>query len=383
MFHYKILFLTAALLFSCKSQAPVVESIPDPLIQEKMEELIQNNDLPGMNFSWISPKGKLHAYSAGFSDKETQMPLSTKNTLFSGSIGKTYAAALLIQLVDEGKVGLKKKWLTYFPDLDWIKAIPNVEEFSLEHLLQHRTGLPRYIMKMEAWDSLATHPDKIWSYEDRMAFILGEEAVHEVGKGWAYSDTNYILIGMLIERITGKPYYESVKTKLLDPFGLTETHPGLRRDIPHMAQAYSALPPAFKIPNKVLSDGKYPFNPQVEWTGGGFASTTSDLAKWAKIYFEAQAFSSEALAQIIAINPDGKEVDAGDSYGMGAFIYDTKVGLAYGHSGFMPGFNSLVMYFPEKKIAAAIQINCDYASRKMGLNSYMEILMERVFASED
>lgn len=341
-----------------------------------MDFLLQENDLPGMNFAWIEPNGRMNSYSSGLEDREKGSPLNDKHVLFSGSIGKTYAVALLMQLVEAGEVDLQAKWKSYFPDIDWLDRLPNMEEITVEYLLQHRSGLPRYVMKREAWDALAADPNKVWSYEDRLSLIFDDDAVHEAGKGWAYSDTNYILIGMLIERVSGKPYYKLVRTKPLDEFGLKETHPGIRRDISNLAMAYSKLPAAFSIPEKVVENGLYVFNPQLEWTGGGMASSTPDLARWAKVYYEAKAFSPESLKKITTVNPDGKGVDAGDSYGMGSFIYKSKMGEAFGHSGFMPGFNSLFVYLPEQKVAAALQINCDYASQKMGLTSYMEILLD-------
>lgn len=377
---HRFSLLMLLLLFACKSNAPVVEQIPNKALQDKMDFLVQDNDLPGMNFAWIGTDGRMNSYSSGLEDKEKNQALNDKHVLFSGSIGKTYAVALLMQLVEAGEVDLQAKWKSYFPDIDWIDRLPNIDEISVEYLLQHRSGLPRYVMKMAAWDSLAANPDKIWSYEDRMALIFDDDPVHEAGNGWAYSDTNYILIGMLIERVTGKPYYELVKARLLDEFGLKETHPGTRRDIPNLAMAYSRLPAAFSIPEKVVENGKYVFNPQLEWTGGGMASSTPDLARWAKVYFEAKTFSPESLKKITTVNPDGEGVDAGDSYGMGAFIYKSKIGEAFGHSGFMPGFNSLFVYLPKQKVAAALQINCDYASQKMGLTSYMEVLLETALA---
>jgi len=284
----------------------------------------------------------------------------------------------LLQLVDEGQVNLTQKIKSYFQEVEWFSQIPNIDDITVEMLLQHTSGLPRYVMKMEVWEALHNDPDKIWTYKDRMSYIFGDEPVHPAGKGWAYSDTNYILIGMLIEKILGEYYYDSITSKILKPKNLKNTFPADKRTIPNLAVGYSQLPPEFKIPNKVVTNGKYVFNPQIEWTGGGMTSTTADLARWAKIYYEGEFFSDELLKKVVTISPNSKKAVNEDSYGMGSFIYSLGNGTAYGHSGFMPGYNSIFAYFPKEKIAIALQSNCDYASQKMPLKSYLNELIPLV-----
>lgn len=361
-------------IISCNTTKPVVKNTLNEAVQNKIEQLIQDHELPGLNFSVIYANGRQENYSSGFSDVENQIPLTTDHLFFSGSIGKTYAVALLMQLVDEGKVDLNKPLKSYFPAIEWLAQLPNIDDLTIELLLQHRSGLPRWIMKKETWDILHNQPDKVWSYKDRLSYVFNEKPVHKAGKDWAYSDTNYLLIGMLIEKITGKPYYDMVQSNIIQTKKLTNTFPSLTRAIPGLAVGYSKLSTMFSIPNKVVNDGKYVFNPQVEWTGGGMYSTTADLAKWAKIYYEGQLFSSERLTSITAINPNGEKVTGKNSYGMGSFIYHTEYGDAFGHSGFMPGFNSLFIYFPKDKIAIALQSNADYADQEMGLQMALETI---------
>lgn len=369
-----LVFIYLIFLAGCKTNA-LVTTNTNQVITDKINDLIQQNDLPGLNFSIVYENGQTENYSAGFSDIDQQIPLSTDHVFFSGSIGKTYAVALLMQLVDAGKVDLNATLKTYLTDIPWLSNIPNIEEITVSMLLQHTSGLPRWVMQIEVWEALHANPDKIWSYEDRLAYIFNQTPVHAPDKGWAYSDTNYILIGILLEKITGQGYYDLVRTKLLTPFKLNYTFPSEGRVIPNLSMAYSQLPEAFKIPNQVVAEGRYVFNPQVEWTGGGMASTTTDLAKWAKLYYEGTLFSETLLTKIITINPNGQKVGTGYSYGMGSFIYHTKNGDAYGHSGFMPGYNSIFAYYPKEKIAVALQINCDYAGIKLPLTGYLEILM--------
>ena len=184
-------------------------------VQEALDELVNRHDLPGMNLSIIYTNGVQKAYSSGYADISGQTRLNADHVMFSGSIGKTYAVAVILQLVDEGKLSLNDRFLDHFPDTEWLQYLPNIETITIKMLLQHTSGLPRYVLKPEIWAAINEDPDRIWTYQERMSFIFRDEPVHEAGKGWSYSDSNYILPGMLIERITGKYYYDVVRERIL------------------------------------------------------------------------------------------------------------------------------------------------------------------------
>jgi len=365
-----ILMLFASCIRDGRSQL-IKESV-----EHRMAELVDQFELPGMNFSIIYPEGDQLDCSAGFADTDKKILLDPEHVMFSGSIGKTYAVAVLMQLAEEEKIDLDARYISYFPETDWLERLPNMEVITVRQLLEHTSGLPRYINERGVWDSLYFNPDKIWSYKDRMDFILDKESVHDAGKGWAYSDSNYLLIGMLIEKIVAGPYYTEVKSRILETQDLRNTYPGITRKIKNLPVGYSRLDPFFRMPEKVVENGKYAFNPQMEWTGGGFASTTGDLARWAEAYYTARCFSAGSLEQITTINPNGRNIGSGLSYGMGSFIYETKYGKLWGHTGFVPGFVSIFAFLPEHSIALALQVNCDYASEKKRLDQYLEDLLE-------
>lgn len=368
-------------LTGCQSGNPETADTTNPQITQTLNELVEENKLPGLNFSVIYASGRQENYSSGQADITGQLPLTPDHVLFSGSIGKTYAVAVLMQLVDEGQVNLKDRFIAWFPGVAWLKELPNIESVTIEMLLEHTSGLPRYVMKEAVWDSLRQNPDKVWSYFERMSFIFGDEAVHDPGKGWSYSDSNYILLGMLIEKITGNNYYDEVKERLLIPCGFKNTYPSVTRDIPGLPAGYSDLPEMFKMPDCVVHSGRYIFNPQMEWTGGGMASTTGDLARWAKYYYAGRLFSDSLGVQITTPNLLADSLDKNLAYGMGSFIYNTSVGKLYGHTGFVPGFVSLFGYFPEKQMAVALQTNCDWGARTIPLTAYVErILAEGEFS---
>jgi D-alanyl-D-alanine carboxypeptidase len=105
----------------------------------------------------------------------------------------------------------------------------------------------------------------------------------------------------------------------------------------------------------MIAGGKFVINPQFEWCGGGMASTAEDLARWAKALYEGRAFDRSLLPEMLNGVPAKLGPEA--SYGLGVIIRPTRLGTSYGHSGFFPGYITEMIYFPEQKIAVAVQVN--------------------------
>jgi D-alanyl-D-alanine carboxypeptidase len=361
-------------VFGCQSPNHTSEVETDR-VQSVLDSLLLVNQVPGLNYSIVSKEQNLKTYSSGYADVHQRILMTPEHVMFSGSVGKTYAVALLMQLLDEGRFDLQDRIIDFFPELEWMEMLPNIQEITVEMLLQHTSGLPRYVMKPEVWDSLQKNPDKIWTYLDRLRVLFNDDPLHKAGEGWEYSDSNYILLGMLIEKLSQQPYYDLLKAKILIPEGLTQSFPSVRRDLAGLPVGYSDLPEWFHMPQEVVVDGLYAFNPQLEWTGGGMASTTSDLARWAHIYYSGKLFSNSSLQKIVTPNDQAKSLDPIMSYEIGSFIYKTNFGPAYAHTGFFPGFNSIFAYYPELQVSVALQVNCDYASQKIPLIDYLDALV--------
>ena len=123
-----------------------------------------------------------------------------------------------------------------------------------------------------------------------------------------------------------------------------------------MVQGYAGPNNPFGGTDAMIVNGKFVINPQFEWTGGGYVSTTQDLARWAKMMYEGKAFAPELLPQVldaVAAPMLGRET----KYGLGVIIRKTPAGTSYGHSGFFPGYMTDMMYFPEHKVALSVQVN--------------------------
>ena len=140
------------------------------VIQKKLDELVAANDIPGLNFSLIKSDGTQLDFSSGYENTTTKTKMKPSHFMLSGSIGKTYAVALLMQLVDAGKISLDDKILKHLPKEKWLNKIPNIDQMTIRMLLSHTSGLRRWVMKSEVWETLHKNPDKVWTYKDRFSF---------------------------------------------------------------------------------------------------------------------------------------------------------------------------------------------------------------------
>ena len=189
------------------------------------------------------------------------------------------------------------------------------------------------------------------------AYLFDEKPPFEAGNGWDYSDTNYIVLGMIMERVTGKQFYDEARRRFIKRFNLNDTIAQEGMVMKGVVQGYAGASNPFGGKDSMIENGKFIVNPQLEWTGGGWASTGQDLARWAKIMYEGKAYPADLLPQVldgVAAPMLGRE----SKYGLGVIIRKTATGTTtYGHSGFFPGYMTDMMYFPDKKIAVAVQVN--------------------------
>jgi D-alanyl-D-alanine carboxypeptidase len=300
--------------------------------------------------------GRVAAVTSGYSDTVRKIALDTSHLLMQGSVGKTYVAAVAMQLVAEGKLDIDAPIARYLADATWLNRIANARTITVRQIMNHTSGIVRYEFKKEVTDRLTAEPYKVWSPEERLEALFDDAPPFAPGEGWEYSDTNYIILGMIIEKITGKSYYAELQRRILQPLGLRKTVPTDRPDIAGLANGYAG--PRNELGGYDASlrpDGRFAMNPQFEWTGGGIASTTSDLARWSRMLYEGKAFPATLVPRMLEsvqskLGPNAR-------YGLGVIVRPTALGPSWGHSGFFPGYATEMMYFPELQMSAAVQVN--------------------------
>ncbi len=273
----------------------------------------------------------LYQGSAGYQDREAGIKNSPQTQFLIGSITKTYTATIIMQLVEEGKMKLDDKLARFYP------GIPNADQITLTMLLRHRSGLFNYTSSPTFMQEVAGPMPKAQLLErfKTLKIDFAPDAKYE------YSNTNYMLLGYIIEEITGDTYENQLQQRILTKLGLKDTFYGRPADRKNFARSY-------------LTDGAKWVATKPEWNmdwaaaAGGIATTTSDLAQFYEALFNGKLVSAESLAQMM-------EIKEGYGFGLTTAPYGNKT--LYGHGGGIESFSSVVWYDPADKTLIVQVVN--------------------------
>ena len=359
-----LLVLAAGLAVACTEAEPDATPAPLPLaerFQAELEALHAELEFPGATAAYVLPDGTTGVAAAGLSDVENATPMTVHSRMLAASIGKTFVGAAVLALAQEGKLGLDDAVSEWLGDRPWYPRLPNGDRITVRHLLTHTSGLHDHVYAQAFAQALAERwqePGNPFPPEALVEFILDKEPLNAPGEGFHYSDTGYILLGLIIEKAGGRTFYEEVEERFLEPLNLDQTTPSNQRELEGLASAYIAADNPLGLPVKTTTaPGVMAWNPAMEWTGGGFVSTPRDLARWAKALYEGDAMPGDYLGELFNTVP---VVPGEVSYGAAVAVYeDTPLGPTYGHGGGIPGYTSSMRYFPEYRFAVAYQVNTD------------------------
>ncbi len=330
-----------------------------PAAQAVVDAALAGGTAPGISAAIVFEDGQVIAVTAGVSDRETKTPLTPLDRMLIGSVGKTFAAARAVQLIESGQLDLEAPISKYLGGEPWFARLPNAQTATVRQLMTHTSGLVRYEFKAAFARDVRANPDKSWKPEELLAYVFDEKPPFAAGAGWEYSDTNYIVLGLIIERVQPQSFYRQISRALLRKMRRNRFVPSVTRTLPGLIQGYTgANDPITGGAVPVIVDGKLIFNPQFEWTGGGYAGTPTSLAIWAHVLYSGGAFvKPESVKTMIdaavpaRLGPDTK-------YGLGVIIRSgTPVGETWGHSGYFPGYLTEMIYLPERRLAVAVQVN--------------------------
>jgi len=333
-------------------------------LREKVNAFQAAGAFPGITVGVTLPSGQTLAAAAGLADRDTKVPLTSESRMPAGSVGKTFVAAVALQLVKEGRLDLDAKVARYLGRCPWYHRLPNAQDITVRMLMNHTAGLERHEFKEAFQKELTRQPDKDWKPEEMLAYLFGDKPLFPAGQGFGYSDSNYITLGLVLERVAGKPYLELLRERLLGPLGLKATMAPESRSIPGLVQGYAGPDNPFGGTDAMVNGGRIAFNPKSEWTGGGVVSTAADLSRWAKLLYEGKAFDP-ALLPLMLKGVPAPELGPGIAYGLGVILRNSELGLTYGHSGFFPGYRTQLLYFPQHRMAVAVQVNTSVGKSRL------------------
>lgn len=326
---------------------------------EALAALHARTGVPGVSFAAVLPDGTCVELAHGLADLEEGRPLEPGARMLAGSTGKTFFSALALALAAEGAVSLDDPLEDWLGEEPWFPRLPNADAgITLRQLLDHTSGIHEYYLQPSFRPVLSEEPRRRWEVPELLAFVFDLPPLFAPGEGWSYADTNYLLAGLVLERVAGgDSVYTQVAERFTGPLGLDDTLPSTRPDLPGLTPGYTSTPNYFQLPGKLyVADGHY-LDPSFEYCGGGYLSSAGDLARWAKALFSGAAIDADYLDDLLAAHP--ARVGVPHRYGLGAQLFDTELGELRGHTGFFPGYLTAMGWLPEHDLAVALQVNTD------------------------
>ena len=339
-------------------------------LQAKLDELHKSSEAPGVTFAYSLPDGTTTAIAAGWANKEKKEKMKPLSRMLGGSTGKVFYSVVAMQLVEEGRLSLDAKISNYVGNKDWFLTLPNASSLTIRNLMRHSTGIPRYVFSSAFQEEVKKDANRVWKPEELVAYVAGAEPLFEAGTDFAYSDTNYIILGLIIEEVTGNSLYNEVQKRVLKRAKLKNVSPQDKRKYKGLVQGYNGEDDPF-FPGKALDDRNISrYNLQFEWAGGGLVINSYDLAKLGNLIYEGKMFNPALLDEYF----DGRDAGRlGGQWGLGVHITESDYGKVYGHSGFMPGYITNMNYYADAKFSICYQVNSSTAESRSILRALPEL----------
>lgn len=306
--------------------------------------------------------------TAAEGESMTGVPATPDMHFRNGAVAISYVSTLMLQLVDEEKLSLDDKVSTYLPDL------PHADEVTVGQLAQMTSGYQDFVLGNDEFAEIAyADPFKAWTTEDQLALAMDKPLWFEPGTNWAYAHTNYVILGLVLEEITGMSLEDALQERVLDPLGLANTTASLTAEIPEPAlHAYSSERRSFlKIPEGVpFYEDSTGWNPS--WTisqGAIQTSNIDDLLTSAIAVGTGELLSEESYAAMTSTDLRGRTtaidgcvncrpLDEFATYGLGLWIsgdWLLQNPLFYGYA-------AVNAYLPSEKIAIAVAVTYEQAA---------------------
>ena len=310
-------------------------------LDKTIEDVRTQAGVPGVVVGlWIPGKG-CYVRATGVADKTTGQPMFKDTYLRIGSETKTFTVTALLELVDEGKVGLDD------PIDKYIRGVPNGDKITLRHLAEMRSGLFPYTSDPDFDHDFLSDPKRGFNPWEVLSYGYRHPNTFEPGAQFQYCNSNLVLLGLVVEKVSGQRLGDFFDQRVLRPARLRHTlfPEGAEFPEPH-AHGYT---------DQTLSgaiEDATDWNPSWGWSAGAMISNLHDLRRWAKVVATGELLSPETQAERLKTLPTGFP---GTSYGLG--IFDSNGWI--GHNGSLPGYETVTVYLPEQKATMVLLLNTD------------------------
>jgi D-alanyl-D-alanine carboxypeptidase len=329
--------------------------IPADRLQRKLDALRQKLGIPGVSVAIVWDDGRQWLGASGWADVKRKEPMTTGTAFALASVSKTLTAAVVLQLVEEGELSLDTRVADLLPEYGLHPRM------TVRQLLDHTSGLPDYFLNEKIDRPLQADPGATWTADQVWRYVRKRHP--DPGNLWIYSNANYLLLGELVEEVTGRPLAKEVRKRLLDPLGLESAwYQAVEKPRADGATGYRILakpgggvrflavgPPGEVMPFRSVvtaSDG-----------AGSIASNALDAARWMQAYAGGDVISATTRKEQLADVAVTRRLGARIPYGLGIQAVPVLGHRALGHSGRFLGFRNEVRYLPDDGIAIAVLTN--------------------------
>jgi D-alanyl-D-alanine carboxypeptidase len=335
------------------------EQAPKADLDAALEKSFKESDAPGVvaavqtpDYTWVQAQG--------VADRASGEPMTPDVHHRIGSVTKTYTATLLLQAADKGLLSLDDTIDQY------VKGVPNGDEITLRQMSNMTSGIASYTEDEQWAKEWLSDPRRVWQPEELARIGIKKSPLFEPGTGWFYSNTNYVLLGLVLEKVTGKPIGDLYREQIIEPLGLKNT------SFPDPADSSIPEPYAQGYTLQGRSSGEKPtdstdWSPSEAWTAGQMISTVDDLLVYGRALGTGKGLlsaeqQSERLGSFVSDVPplDQPPLKGDLAYGIGLGKDHGWVG----HNGEIPGYNTYLFYHPELDAVVAVEVNSDISSGK-------------------
>ncbi|MGW6687485.1 serine hydrolase domain-containing protein [Streptomyces sp. NPDC054961] len=312
-------------------------------LDEAVLKVMDEAKVPGVQVALSAPGKGAYVRAFGVADKATGRPMTDSLFMRIGSETKTFTVTALLELVDEGKAGLDDPIGTY------VSGVPNGDRITLRELAGMRSGLFNYSADEDFFKALTSDPQREFTPQELLGYSFKHPVLFAPNAQFSYCNTNLILLGLVVEKVSGQRLADFITKEVVVPAGLKHTlFPlGAEFPTPH-AQGYTNQTASGK------TEDAADWNPSWGWAAGAMISNLTDLRKWAKVVATGELLTPATQAERLKVSP----ALPGTGYGLGIF----KVNGWIGHNGSLPGYQSLTLYDPRTQATLVVLLNTDISA---------------------
>lgn len=363
----------ALLLSACAPQKPAPPSAADPAVQAAIDAAVArdrklyggNTPVPAVLVGVWDGSGKSYIRAFGEADIASHRALTPADHFRIGSNTKTFVISVLLQLVDEGKLTLDDP-LSKF---DLGVKVPNAEHITVRQMCQMRSGLFEAFDSPE-FDGMDVKPDMQFDPRTVIGWAVKQKPYFAPGAGYRYSNTNYLLLGLIIEKVTGHKVADEIQSRLIKPFALKNTsYPGNQVMPEPWAHGYGLNA------KRDWEDVSGTIPVSLMGAAGEMVSNMEDMRRWVKLYVTGKTNGPATQRARLDCVPIG-EGNAGFGLGIGC-----SNGW-YGYTGGLPGYNTANFYFPEKDITIVAWVTVQADKPKPGVANAIFRDIAKIMAPE-